>query len=277
MKLILFSKSQRERSVPELIALAHEAGLDGYDLCVRPEYLVNPDNVATALPEAARLFRAEGLDVPLVTGNFDLLGPDSPSAEPILAAMEAAAIPFLKLGYFEYHPEQQAYWPEVDRVRRVLEAWEEPARRHAVCITYHTHSHRCLGVNCAALMHLLQGRDPACLGAYLDPAHMLVEGEEWAVGVAMVREYLRLVALKDVRLTREEKNGHGHCVTHWVAAGEGMVDWTAVFDELLRIGFDGPLSVHCELEVPPEELHAAVLHEARFFRAQLDAASNRLA
>ena len=270
MNLVVFSKSLRERSIPELIALAHEAGFGGYDLCVRPEYPVNPDNVATALPEAARLMRAEGLDVPLVTGNFDLLGPDHPTAEPLLAAMEAAGLPFLKLGYFFFKPEEQDYWPEVDRARRLLEAWEEPARRHGVCICYHTHSDRCLGLNCAALMHLLQGRDPACIGAYLDPAHLVVEGEEWAVGVAMVRPYLRLVALKDVLLKREEKNGHGHELREWVPAGAGMVDWTNVFAELRRVGWDGPLSVHCEFEVPPAEYHEALLREVRFFREQLD-------
>ena len=28
---------------------------------------------------------------------------------------------------------------------------------------------------------------------------------------------------------------------HFIAAGQGIVDWTAVFAELVRIGFDGPM------------------------------------
>ena len=271
MQLVAFSKCVQDRSVPELIALAHEADLDGYDLCVRPDHQVTPDNVGTALPEVTRLLRQEGVEVPMVTGNFDLLGPDHPTAEPILKAMEAANIRFLKLGYFVFDPEQQDYWAEVDRARRLLEAWEAPARRHGVCVCYHTHSHGCLGVNCAALMHLLQDRDPECLGAYLDTAQLLVEGEEWSMGLSMAREYLQLVALKDVLLVREPKNEYGSKVPHWVAAGEGMVDWEDIFAGLRRVSFAGPLSLHCEIPMQPEEINQRFVREVQFYRQQLEA------
>lgn len=46
MKLIMFSKMLKEKSPVELVTLAKEWGLDGYDLCVRPGYAVNPDNAA---------------------------------------------------------------------------------------------------------------------------------------------------------------------------------------------------------------------------------------
>ena len=73
MKTILFSKALKDRSVGELVELAQSLGIDGYDLCVRPGYAVNPDNAAAQLPEAAALFRRNGLDIPMVTGNFDVL------------------------------------------------------------------------------------------------------------------------------------------------------------------------------------------------------------
>ena len=60
MKLILFSKMLKEKSVEELADLAVELGIDGYDLCVRPDYPVNPDNAATALPQAARTLAQQG-------------------------------------------------------------------------------------------------------------------------------------------------------------------------------------------------------------------------
>ena len=56
MKLVMFSKMLKEKSVEELAELAQELGIDGYDLAVRTGYPVNPDNAATALPEAARRF-----------------------------------------------------------------------------------------------------------------------------------------------------------------------------------------------------------------------------
>lgn len=76
MKLILFSKSFKDKSIEELINLAHDFNFDGYDLCVRPDYPVNPDNASEKLPETVKLLNKEELSIPMVTGNFDLLYPD---------------------------------------------------------------------------------------------------------------------------------------------------------------------------------------------------------
>jgi len=270
MKLVVFTKLFKEKSLAELAGFAHDAKLDGFDLCVRRGYDVNPANVLTELPAAANFFAREGLSIAMVTGDFDVLLPDHATAEPHLAAMDKAGVRFLKLGYFHFDPRKQDYWPEVDRIRRAFEGWQELSRRHHVKVCYHTHSHGCMGLNCASLAHLVRGFDPQCIGAYIDPLHMLLEGEEFPVGAAMVKEHLSLVALKDVLITRQERNGHGAPAHKVVRAGEGMVDWTVVFDELSRIGFDGPLTVHCEFDVPKEEFAAAARHDAAFFRGQIE-------
>lgn len=265
MSLILFSKLFQDRDLKGLIDLAHGLNLDGYDLCVRPGYLVNPENAAEMLPEVVEAMMLEGLAVPMVTGNFDLLAPSHPTAEPILSAMDKAGVRLLKLGYFHLDP-QQDYWQEVDRIRNILGEWERVGEQHSVKVCYHTHSNRCMGLNCASLMHILQGFDPRFIGAYIDPAHMLIDGEEFAVGLAMVRDYMSIVALKDVLRVREEKNGHGSVRNEWVCAGEGMVDWTQVFADLKSVGFAGPTTIHCEFEVPPEQFEDSLKREAAFFR-----------
>ena len=265
MKAILFSKMLKEKSITELSELAQSIGLDGYDLCVRPGYAVSPDNAATALPEAVAFMRKQGLDIPMITGNFDLLEPSHPTALPLLSAMDKAGIRLLKLGYFLFKPETLDYLKEVDRIRRIFEAWQPLARKYGVKICYHTHSDRCMGLNAGAIMHLLDGFDPACIGAYIDPGHFVVEGEAFDSALAMVRSHLAIVATKDVRLERVEKNGHGSIKSHWVPAGEGMVDWTAVFSELRGINYNGPVSIHCEFEVSPAEFLPSVRREVEFF------------
>jgi sugar phosphate isomerase/epimerase len=123
-----------------------------------------------------------------------------------------------------------------------------------------------MGLNGAALAVLLKDFDPSRIGAYIDPAHLVVNGEDFDFALAMLKDRLALVALKDVLLTREEKGGHGTVKIHWVEAGHGMVDWSAVFAELRRIKYDGIFSVHCEFEVPEEEFLRIVVKEVRFFR-----------
>jgi len=270
MQLILFSKMFKEKSLPELAELALSLGAEGYDLCVRPGYPVSPDNAATELVKAVRLLQERGLAIPMVTGNFDLLLPDHPTAGPLLAAMDTAEVRLLKLGYFGFDPLKQDYWQEVERIRKALGGWEKLGAKHRVKICYHTHSRRCMGLNAGMMAHLLRGFDPRCIGAYLDPGHLVVEGEEFAVAAAILKEHLSILALKDVRLQRVEKNGHGSAKAEWVAAGQGMVDWTEVFAELKQIGFAGPLSMHCEFHVPPERFAGAVQREVAFFKQQRD-------
>ena len=264
MKLVMFSKMLKEKSVEELAELAQELGIDGYDLAVRTGYPVNPDNAATALPEAAHRLASAGLSIPMVTANTDLLMPDHPTAEPLLGAMDVADVRRLKLGYFKLDPATD-YWAEVDRCRLALDGWAKLAEKHNVKVCYHTHSNRCMGLNAGMLAHLLRGFDPRHVGAYLDAGHLVAEGEEFAVAVAIVKEHLAMVALKDFLLERTEREGHGSVSRDVVEAGVGMVDWTAVFAELVRIDFDGPLSIHCEFHVSEDDFMAAAAREAAFF------------
>ncbi len=271
-KLILFSKLFKDFKVEELITLAREAGVDGYDLCVRPGYPINPDNAAGELVKAVKKFKQAGLEVPMATGNFDLLYPEHPTAEPILSAMDKADVRLLKLGYYFFDPIKQDYWQEVDRIRKGFERWSVLAKKYNVKICYHTHCNRCMGLNGSALAHLLRGFDPKYFGAYMDPCHLAIEGEEFAFAIAIMKDYLSILGLKDTLINRAEKNGQSSKATHMVRAGEGVVEWPTVFADLARVKFTGPLSVHCEFEVPPAELMPAVKSEVKFFRAHLQEA-----
>lgn len=266
MRVILFSKMFKDHDIEALVETGHNLGIEGYDLAVRPGYAIGPENAGRDLKGAVTSFEREGLAIPMVTGNFDLLTPDHPTALPILGAMDAANVRLLKLGYFKFDPVTQDYWQEVDRIRAALEGWQKLGQEHNVKICYHTHSNHCMGLNAGMLAHLIRGFDPEAIGAYLDPGHMAVEGEAFDVGVAMVANHLSMIGAKDVLQERVEKDGHGSTKTTWVKAGEGMVDWTTILEELTRLKFDGPLSVHCEFEVPAADFLEAVRLEVAFFK-----------
>ena len=275
--IILFSKSLQDHDVPALIKRAHEIGVDGYDLCVRPSYAaVTPDNVADALPDAAKRLMAEGLSIRMVTGNFDLLFPDHPTAEPILAAMDKADVRLIKLGYYKIDPIKMNYWDEVDKIRKGFEKWQELAERYNVKVCYHTHSgagH--MGLNCSALMHLIKGFDPRYIGAYIDPSHMTYNGEPFDLGVAIVKDYLSIVSLKEPALIRVEGENEGGVKMKIVEAGKGMVAWSKVFAVLMHVAYEGPLTVHAEYEeeIPTrEEFLSSLKREVAYFRGKRDQA-----
>lgn len=257
--VIFFTKLFRKYSVLQLAGLARRFGLDGLDLCVRPGYPVEPANVTETLPQAAADLSQDGLRIPMVTGSLDLILPDDPTAKPILRAMDQAGIRLLKLGYFFWDPFQQDYWTEVDRVRRALDGWQALGRTYGVKVCCHTHSLRCMGMNAASLMHLINGFDPQWIGAFIDPVHFVIEGEEFAVGANVTRQYLAIASIKDVLLTRGEAEGHSIVQYEVVPCGTGMVDFDNMFRALRHFEFKGPLTVHCEFEQAQGEgfLHLA--------------------
>lgn len=270
MQLIMFSKTLKDKSIKEMADLALGWGLDGFDLCVRPEYPVNPENSMEALPEAVSYFKSRGLAVPMVTAPGDMLSPDAPFAERLIAAMDKADVRNIKLGYFLFDPKTMDYQQRLLECRETLRSWAPLARKHNVRICYHTHSNYCMGLNGAAMAHLFEGLDPAIYGAYLDAGHLRAEGENFALALAMVKPWLRLLAVKDVRLDREEINGHGKVVNHCLPAGEGCVDWTYVFKCLRDINWQNPISIHCEFKCEPAGFLDSVAREIAFFRKMSD-------
>ncbi|MFW5980874.1 MAG: sugar phosphate isomerase/epimerase family protein [Halanaerobiaceae bacterium] len=277
MEIILFSKFLKDHNTEDLIKRAQELGIEGYDLCVRPGHLVNPDNADKKLPELTRALAGEGLSIPMVTGNFDLLTPDHPTAEPILSAMDKADIRLLKPGYFKIDPEKEKYWDKVKEIRDILKQWESLAQKYNVKICYHTHSgENFMGLNCSALMHLLKDLNSDYIGAYIDPGHMLIDGEPLSLGLAMVKKYLSIVAVKDPYIYREEVENEidlkqGKAEREFRQAGQGMVPWVEVMKELKRINYEGPLSVHGEYEISErKEYLKSLKSEVAYFKKVRD-------
>lgn len=279
MQLIVFTKMMSHLDVAALAAFGKRVGLDGFDLCVRAGHPVNPANAAEALPAAVRVFREAGLSIPMITGEADLTDPTNPEAEKLFAAMAQAEVKLFKLPYYRFKYLAQDYWTEFARAVEQITAWLALAEKYDIEVCYHTHSHdiengvaNYVGSNCSGLAHLIHAVDSPKLGAYIDPGHMLVNGEHISLGVALVQKQLRIVAVKDIMLAREERHGHGYSRRKFVKAGQGMVDWTEVFAELQRVDFSGPITVHCEIDdIPDAEFMATVEEEVTFFRQQIDA------
>ena len=186
MQLIVFSKMLQQKSIAELIDLAQRHGYDGYDLAVRPGHPVNPENAAAALPEAQAQMTQAGLRIGMVTGNFDLLTADHPLGGAAAGRDGYGRRAAAEAGLFQVRAGHDGLLGAGGRgAAGPLPRGEKLASIYNVKVCYHTHSHYCMGLNAAALMHLLRDFDPALLGAYLDPGHFAVDGEPFDFGLAM--------------------------------------------------------------------------------------------
>src|SRR5581483_9663193 len=137
MKYVYFTKMLKALDLKGLIAFCKEVGLDGVHLAVRAGYVVNPDNMAKALPEAAKTLTGEGLMIGVVTADTGLNDPASKTAKGLFEASAAAGAPAIKIGYFPYKNDFDANFKDA---RTKLTGFAKLAAEHKVKACVHTHS-----------------------------------------------------------------------------------------------------------------------------------------
>lgn len=279
MQIVLNSKFFKSLGVPELGVKAKALGFDGIDLIVRPGHPVNLENAATALPAAVKVWAGQGLTCPLASTPVTFTNPAAPEVEPLYAGCAAAGVSRVKIGFFSFTPGDD-YWARVDEARRVLAGFARVGEQYGVQTVYQIHSGPVLGSNCAGLMHLLRGLDPRWVGGYPDLGHLVLDGEDYPMGLAMVREHLSIVGLKDAYHAPQPPGSAPPFVPRFVPLGKGAVNWPRALGALKGLGFDGAFAVHTEYDfdesiirqvgyadATPPNLEAWAQADAAFLRA----------
>jgi sugar phosphate isomerase/epimerase len=249
--LIYFTKFLKGMNISEIAAKVQSLKFNGLDLAVRKGQTVNPENVNVALPEAVRVCRDHGLSIPLVTLEGNAVDPNKPEVQSIFAACGAAGIGLIKLGYWVWQPGEN-YWARVTSIKHALDGFCALSQKHNVCTLVHTHSDEYYGSNGAGVMHLVKDYDPRYVGAYIDPAHLSIEGEPLPMVLSMVGKHLRMVAAKNVRYVPSENPGGPIFKREWCLLNEGLVHWPTALKLLKSAGYNGPVSIHGEYSATEE-------------------------
>jgi sugar phosphate isomerase/epimerase len=248
---------------------AKRLGFDGLDLTVRPGGHVLPERAADELPEAVATIRGEGLDVPMITTA--LTSADDPLARRLLSTAGRLGIPFFKAGYYLY--ESTDVRQELARAGREFRRLAGLAAECGIQVGYHNHSEY-VGAAVWDAASFIEPLDPRWAGYYFDPRHAVAEGGAgaWKTALHLVTSRLKMVAVKDFFWL---KTAAGWQDTN-CPLGEGMVDWKSVFEALAGAGFQGPISLHLEYEVPgatpaarEENVLAATGRDLAFLKARL--------
>jgi len=216
-------------AIPALGEHVRSLGFSGIELPVRPGYPVQPENVATALPAAARTFAAAGVTIASVAGTAD---------EPTIAACAEAGVPIIRV--MAPIPKDATYLEQEERLRRAYDRLLPLLERHGVTIGIQNHSGRFVA-NAAGLRRLVEGYDPRCIAAVWDPAHCALDGEIPELAVDLLWSHLCLVNLKNAVWRRD--NGPEAAVAqyrqYWTSGRQGLCSWPAVAQLLKARGYAG--------------------------------------
>ncbi|MCX8183444.1 MAG: sugar phosphate isomerase/epimerase [Crenarchaeota archaeon] len=264
MQLILFSKMFQPLSLTELAELVVETGLEGVDLTVRSNGYIKPEEAAEKLPEVVETFESKGLKVPMIT--TEITSVNQPYAEEVFRAAFENGVKYLKLGYWHYRG-FGFLRKQVVEIRKELRKIQELSRRYRVTSTIHIHSGMFMSAEPAVVWLILKGFDPDLVGAYVDPGHMAVEGglAGWLMGMDILSRRIRMVSVKDYGWFKE--GGAWHAKT--VPLGEGLVKWKTVFEILKVTGFNGPISIHSEYDLPLGEIVTQTRKDVQYLKSIL--------
>ena len=267
---IMFTKHLEGLSVDEIVDAVTSIGVQGADLCVREGYPVAPSNIAKEMPKAAKRFEESGLSIPLVTGPGDFTRPDIDYADRYYGACGQAGVGHIKLGYWHWSPEIR-YWELLDEIRGYMEGFAKLSEKHCVKTVVHNHSGHSMGLNSVAAMNIVKGFDPQHIGIFTDPGHLALCGEPIDMALDIVRDYVSILAFKDILLLRSLTDPPGRPAQNVMRMGQGLVNWPLVVEGLRGVDFDGPVSFHSEYagETPETVVDLARI-DVRFFNSMLE-------
>ena len=268
-KLCFFSKPLPMLDWTHLAQAVKRMGFDGIDLTVRPEGHVLPEDAADDLPKAVAAIRAEGLDVPMITTA--LTSASDPTARPILSTAAKLGVGFFKPGYYYY-----AY-KDVRRERemaaRSFPSLVDLAQECGIQAGYHNHQ-AYVGGALWDIAPTIDALNPKWAGYYFDPRHATAEGGggAWKCATHLVTNRLKMVAVKDFYWEKTAKGWEDqNC-----PVGEGMVDWKYVFGVIAQTGFQGPISLHIEYEIPGSNMEEKIANTIAAGTRDLDFLKARL-
>ncbi|MBI2426141.1 MAG: sugar phosphate isomerase/epimerase [Candidatus Hydrogenedentes bacterium] len=248
----VFSKHLKFQSPAGLAKTCRELKLDGVDLTVRPGGHVLPERVKADLPEAVRVIRGEGLEVPMITTALND-GQDE-TAQPILETAASLGIPYFRMGgqqYVDGSPALDQLKAFTDSVRRLI------AIADAVGITAGYHNHSGAGNVGGALWDLremIETINSPRFGSNFDVGHSVAEGAygAWKLNTEVMAPHVKMMAVKDFAWKNNKPA--------WGPLGEGVVPLVEQLRIVRAAGFAGPISIHVEYDVDGD---AGMIEEIR--------------
>ena len=143
-----------------------------------------------------------------------------------------------------YDP-NRPYWEQFNEYRDYLRSCEPLLRKYGVKFLIETH-HGMMISSASSALRVLDGFDPEYFGLIYDPGNMVYEGyEAYQLGFEMLGAYLAHVHVKNAALVPGGENEFGvtKYTQAWVPMKKGSADIAAMIKALVKVGYDGWLSV----------------------------------
>ena len=242
MQLCVFSKHLIDLPLEKVATRLRAMDIQALDLTVRGGGHVEPARVADELPRVAALLQEHGVEISQITTN--ITDADHEHTRPILETAARLGIGYFKLGYYQYDGFGTLRRAR-DEARAKVADLAQLAGEVGIRGGYHNHSGNFIGAALSDVDFVLGDQNQ--IGCYFDGAHAHIEGgiNGWEIGLDLLSERLVMLAVKDYRWV--ERNGRG-VKPQWCPLAVGVTPWPQLLKHLHTLGYDGPVSLHCEYQ-----------------------------
>ena len=239
----VFVKPWKDLSLPELGKHIRKLGFEWIELPVRPGFPCEPETIESALPEAVRVLREEGVQVLNITASLPL------NDERLYNGSLRAGIKMNRV-IFDRR-ESENYWEAENRARILLDEALPLCEKYGYQIGVQNHFGRCVPINAMGMHNLVKDYDPKFVGAIWDPAHNALEGEDPEPALDIVASHLCVVNLKNAfwRRVNGPETETAQWQVYWTSGRHGRASWSRVADKLMQMDYRGPVCLSGEYSV----------------------------
>lgn len=216
------------------------AGVDGFDLQVRPGGRIEPKAVSEELPKMVEL----GKKHKLVTGMMVTAIKDAtdPFAADVLRVASKCGIKHYRLGYYDYDFKKGV--PEsLNEIKVKLERLSALNKELGIQAGYQNHSGTKVGAALWDVWELIRNLPPEFVSSQFDIRHAVTEGfASWFVSMNLLKKNIGSLAIKD--FTWGVSGRKAKVVS--VPLGEGIVDFDLFFKTIKDLNINVPITLHAE-------------------------------
>jgi len=272
LKISLYTLLANTVSLEEAVQLAAGAGFDAVDIRMREDGIhITPDISDEEAVRVRGIVEDAGLHVSGLTTYWEAGRVEREEAIAQLDGIERAlhtasllGAGFLRISSgdydrrYDYEVCRAAFRDQIARVAQMGAA-------HGIVVTPEQHGGRYIA-SAGQCLDMLRGLEHPNLGVVFDPGNAVSEGFErpW-VQVRMLGGWIRNVHVKNRMTAAGEALAHERLPGGNVRVDEGVLNWQAIADELVAIGYDGYLTAEDFAEF--DSLEEKFAWNADFLRA----------
>jgi sugar phosphate isomerase/epimerase len=240
------------------------AGMDGFDLSVRPGGRIEPKQVREELPKIIELGKkynlATEMMVTAIKDTIDLY------AEDVLRVASKNGIKHYRLGYYDYNY-QKGIMESLAEIKIKIGRLAQLNQELSIQAGYQNHSGVRVGAPLWDVWELIKNTSPELISSQFDIRHAVTEGNSsWITSFHLLNKKIGSLAIKDFTWGVSGRNAK----VVSVPLGEGIVDFNLFFKTIKELNIVVPITLHAEYPLlGTEEEKLPLLEKQRLIVSKL--------